>query len=47
MTGGGGAGGGGDSVAMGTWRADAQQISGETSTEDSVWYQDSYGAQWS
>lgn len=43
----GGVGGRGrDSVAMGTWRADAQQ-SGASGAEDSVWYQDSYGTQWS
>ncbi|KAK4010189.1 hypothetical protein OUZ56_019341 [Daphnia magna] len=38
--------GGGDSVAMGTWRADAQQ-GGASGAEDSVWHQDSYGTQWS
>ncbi|XP_046645740.1 heterogeneous nuclear ribonucleoprotein Q-like isoform X1 [Daphnia pulicaria] len=41
-----GAGGGDDSVAMGTWRADAQQ-GGASGAEDAVWYQESYGTQWS
>ena len=41
-------GSGGDSVAMGTWRADAQHGRQATSAqEESVWYQDSYGTQWS
>ena len=38
--------GGGDSVAMGTWRADAQH-SGTSGADDSFWNQDSYESQWS
>ena len=58
-TGGRDAGTSGDSAGMGTWRPDAQQSGGSGASgggggastgapeDSSVWYQDTYGAQWS